>query len=203
MKRNVKLIAIAVAALSGCFSEAPAVGGGSESTTDGSEEEAGTDGPGQTSLAPVTTAESSAVSTGTADFGPTDGAETDGTSGTGDEGTDDGSSSSSSSTTGVPSNGPYEDCYPGDVGGPKLCPEMSCVVSLPAHSACAPNCDTGCDPGIDGAGTVCLSDVADGVAAPVCFMMCAGVGASCPDGTACSEMTYTQGGEPIWGCLWP
>lgn len=200
-----KRVAIAVAALSGCFSEPPSVEDteGTEGTTEGGEEGAGTDGPGQTSAPPVTTAGGSASGSGSSSSSPSGTSEdpdTDGTSTGGDESTDDGSSSSG---TGVVSNGPYEDCYPGDIGGPKLCPAMSCVISLPAHSACAPACAPGCDPGIDGAGTVCLSDVADGVVAEVCFMQCAGLGAACPDGTACSEMTYTQGGTPLWGCMWP
>lgn len=116
-----------------------------------------------------------------------------------------GSSSSSGSTGPAPYDGPYADCWEGQVQqGEHLCPASPCVTSLPDHSACAPLCERGCEPGPEGAAAVCLPTVAAGTLPEVCVLPCSGDGSPCPDAMECMPTTFEDaGGSTVWLCMWP
>ena len=188
----------------GCFSEPPDVGGGSTGDVVAPSIPADTAVAG--TLSTSTSSGDGVTTAHTTDSGDeSSGSTTTSSTTIGNEGaeSDESSLSSSTGTGGEPAPDPYGDCYHGPIAdGIKLCLQ-SCMISIPDHSACAPDCGDGCDLGPEGTPAACLSDVADGVVAPVCFLPCNGEGAPCPAEMECASLSYTQDGNAMWACMWP
>jgi hypothetical protein len=190
-----------VLVVSACFDDPPGL-----TIADGS-----SSGDGPTTFMPTTAPPSSSSTSAPEDTGESgetgeaDASNWAPSSGTDSEESSSGSSSGSESSSGDPPyEGPYGDCREGPVdGGEYLCPPSPCVLSPPMHSICSPPCDAGCEPGPGGAATACLDTVAEGAVPPVCVIVCAGEGSPCPDDLECAPTTFTQGGEPVWMCMWP
>lgn len=205
MRRPLLLAAMLAA---GCFSEPPML------TAEDDDESSGglTNPPASTSAGPSSGTGQPGTASSTTDAPTSTSAIADedssGSSDTGGESSESSSDESESSSTGAPYDGPYGDCWDGPVQserGEYLCPPSPCVVSAPDHSACAPMCEGGCEPGPDGAATTCLPELAGDGVPEVCVMSCAGAGGYCPEGLECAESTLVAegGGEPLWFCMWP
>lgn len=192
---------VALLLFTGCFGEPPTLAAPPDDDEDAVDGSSSSGGP--------STLSSTASSAGTggsdesesgdngSSFAPT----------SGDEGSSsDGNSEGSSSSSGPPPyEGPYGDCWEGEVQteeGEYLCPPSPCVVALPEHSACAPECGDGCDPGPDGLAAVCLPTIAVGTLPEVCVMPCAGPGAPCGE-LDCMDSTFEDAaGDPLYFCMW-
>lgn len=177
--------AVATVALSGCFTDAVGSGGSGDDTGSTTVEIPSSGPTGVTGATGSTS--SSASGSGTTGAGSTGSELETGSTGGTTRGSTGGDGSSGSTGADL---GPYRPCEDGCSG--------SCVFdATETMSACAPDCDPGCPDG----GT-CLADVADVVAAPVCFLDC--TAGSCPEAMTCAPTTYTNTeGTPISACVWP
>ncbi len=191
-------------ALTACFTDDPPLVAASDD--DGEDASSSSSGPPDPPT--VTSAPSSASST-TQPPEDDDGSSSGGSSSSSGSESDDSSSggdSSSSSTGPAPYDGAYHDCWEGPVQqkeGEYICAPHPCVVSLPDHSACAPECGAGCELGPEDVGAVCLDTIADGTVPAVCVITCGGDGAPCPDAMECKVTEFEAAGEPLWMCMWP
>lgn len=207
---SITAVVVSAIFVCGCFSDIPAVEGGTEGGTQGAATETlpTLERPGSSSESTAAAAQTSGDGESTSGSGPdpSTGSSSSGTSGSAaSTSTTEALEDASSSSTGPGWPHEYHDCYEGEVPSvPKLC-DQSCVIHEPTHSACAPDCAAGstCD-GVGAFGGTCLNQIAQGTPPAVCILRCDGPGSPCPEGMVCETIDgfATTIGQVIYACLW-